>query len=253
MEPTRSVYRVVWLAFCSVVGVVGGIVAFTWPLGAIIMLLVMAALVGGVLAMITFDPEDSTRLPRDRRGVVATSAALSGGGCVASAGLGALLGAPMAMLVMALAIGGSPWSIRRYVRWLRKHGHLSTPPSRPIERVPGELSPTAVLEFTPPPEAESDARAEVETAELSDDALCLVWRASFSALQNATSSAQRLQVVEERRAYLDELERRNAHGLAAWLASGARAAGDPSRFVLGDGGAGRSPIDWDGLIHGTDK
>jgi hypothetical protein len=62
-----------------------------------------------------------------------------------------------------------------------------------------------------------------------------------------------LQIVDERRAYLDEIERRTAHGMAAWLASGPRAAGDPSRFVLGDSAAGRAPIDWDDLLHDTDK
>ncbi len=88
---------------------------------------------------------------------------------------------------------------------------------------------------------------------LSDEALCVAWRASFSALQRAGSPTQRLRIVDERRAYLDEIERRTAHGMAAWLASGPRAAGDPSRFVLGDGAAGRAPIDWDDLLHDTDK
>ncbi|WP_406047119.1 hypothetical protein [Kribbella sp. NBC_00889] len=63
----------------------------------------------------------------------------------------------------------------------------------------------------------------------------------------------RLRIVDERRAYLDEIERRSAHGMAAWLASGPRAAGDPTRFVLGDGAAGRARIDWDDLLHDTDK
>jgi hypothetical protein len=83
--------------------------------------------------------------------------------------------------------------------------------------------------------------------------LCLAWRASFSALQRANSPVQRLRIVEERRAYLDEIEHRNARGMAAWLASGARAAGDPTRFVLGDSTAGRAPIDWNGLLHDTGK
>ena len=38
-------------------------------------------------------------------------------------------------------------------------------------------------------------------------------------------------------------------GLAAWLASGARAAGDPTRFVLGDRSAASTSIDWDALIQ----
>lgn len=253
MAHTRSVYRVVWLAFCGVVGIVGGVVAFTWSLGIIITLLVLAALAGGGVAMVALDPEDGTRPRPNRRRIVATSASLSGCGCVAFVGLGTLLGAPMAMLLSTVVIGGSPWSIRYGVHWLRKHGHLATPQARPIERIPDMLASAPVSQFPPAHEAAYVVRAVPDAAELSDDALCLVWRASFSALQNATSPAQRLRVVEERRVYLDELERRNARGMSAWLASGARAAGDPSRFVLGDSGAGRSPIDWDGLIPGTDK
>jgi hypothetical protein len=62
-----------------------------------------------------------------------------------------------------------------------------------------------------------------------------------------------LSIVEARRDYIDELERRSPHGLMAWLASGARAAGDPSRFIVDGSGTGRSVIDWDSLIHGPDR
>jgi hypothetical protein len=48
--------------------------------------------------------------------------------------------------------------------------------------------------------------------------------------------------------YLDELERRNPDGLMAWLASGARAAADPSRYVL-ENPTRRRSIDWDELIR----
>jgi hypothetical protein len=107
----------------------------------------------------------------------------------------------------------------------------------------------------PIPEAEPDQAPKPHIAPdaLSDEALCLAWRSSFSALQKASSPTQQLRIVDERREYLDEIERRTAHGLAAWLASGPRAAGDPSRFVLGDSAAGRAPIDWNNLLHDTDK
>jgi len=96
-------------------------------------------------------------------------------------------------------------------------------------------------------------KPQVAPGALSDEALCRAWRASFSALQKASSPTQRFRIVDERRAYLDEIERRTVHGMAAWLASGPRAAGDPSRFVLGDGAAGRARIDWDDLLQDTDK
>jgi hypothetical protein len=49
-------------------------------------------------------------------------------------------------------------------------------------------------------------------------------------------------VGEQRRAYLDEMARRDPEGFHRWLDSGARAAGDPSRYLTwslpGDGAAG---------------
>ncbi|WP_406047476.1 hypothetical protein [Kribbella sp. NBC_00889] len=60
--------------------------------------------------------------------------------------------------------------------------------------------------------------------------LCLAWRRSFKQLQSSTGRELRLGVADVRRAYLDELERRQPEAFAAWLASGPRAAGDPARF-----------------------
>jgi hypothetical protein len=235
-------YRVVWLFLCGVLGVVGSVIAFTWSLPSIIMLFVVAAFAGGVAALVALDPADTTRLPRDKRRMAVTSSVLAGAGTVAFVGLATLLGAPTAVLLLAITAGGSPYAIRHCLQWLARHEHLPTASPQPAEPEQGAAI-----------ESDREAMPEVAPASLSDDALCLAWRASFSALLRADSPSQRLRVVEERRAYLDELERRNAKGMAAWLASGARAAGDPSRFVLGDSVAGRAPIDWDGLIHGTDK
>jgi hypothetical protein len=248
-----SVYRVFWLFFCSLLGVLGIVVAFTWSFSTIIMLFSLAALTGGVVAMVSLDPEDPTRPPRDRRRIVATSSVLGGVGTLALVGLGTLLGAPMTVLLLAMTTGGSPYGIRRCMRWLGHHGHLPSPSPKPTQPDPGERSSASAPDPVPSREPDQAAKPHVAPTSLSDDALCLAWRSSFSALQQADSPAQRLRIVEQRRAYLDELERRNAHGMAAWLASGARAAGDPSRFVLGDSAAGRSAIDWDSLIHGTDK
>jgi hypothetical protein len=248
-----SAYRVVWLIICGVLGVAGAVVAFSLSVSAMIMLFICAAATGGLVAMVCLDPADTTRLPRDRRRIVATSTVVGGAATVACIGLGALLGAPMAFLLLAITAGGSPYAIRYCLHWLAQHAHSPDPPLQP-DQLRGDCSPGA----EPEPTSATEPLAwlgepPVAPSSLSDNDLCLAWRTSYSALQRATSSSQRLRIVEDRRAYLDELERRNAHGLAAWLASGARAAGDPSRFVLGDSTAGRTSIDWDGLIHGTDK
>jgi hypothetical protein len=249
-----KVYRVFWLLLCGVLGAAGAAMAFTWSLTNVIMLLVLAALTGAVVAMVVLaDPDGPTRLPRERRRIVAHSTALTAGGTVSFIGLGTLLGAPTAVLLLAIVVGGSPDAIRYCRRWLSEHGHLagSTPPPLHLDRA-DRSSKTAMAAIfgTEPDQA---PKPHVAPAALSDEALCVAWRASFSALQRADSPAQRLRIVDERRAYLDEIERRTAHGMAAWLASGPRAAGDPTRFVLGDGAAGRASIDWDDLLHDTDK
>ncbi|MFG1912541.1 hypothetical protein [Kribbella sp. NPDC048928] len=243
------IYRASWLAFCVVLGVPGLLVAFTWSPTPIILVFVCAAFSGWGIAMIVLSPEDTIRIPPHRRGTIAWTAALTGAATVAFIGLGTLLGAMAAVLLLVITAGGSPYATSRCVRWLREHGHLPEPaarPAAPAHSAP-ESKPLRIVRV------EADRRPEPPAAlsSLSDDALCLAWRTSFSALQRAQSAAQRLTVIEERRAYLDEIERRNAHGLAAWLASGPRAAGNPSRFVHDDGA--HASIDWNELLHDTDQ
>jgi len=246
------IYRAGWLVVCGSIGVLGLIVAFTWSLAVIMTIFVCAVLSGWAVALVALNPEDGTRLPRNLRRIVARSAILTGAGVVAFIGLGTLLGAPAAVLLVATTAGGSPYVTTRCVHWLREHGHLSEPAARPplpdSAQHPREPAP---LRITP---VDAEWRLEpAELASLSDEALCLAWRGSYSALQRAQSPAQRLRVIEERRGYLDEIERRNAPGMAAWFASGPRAAGDPSRFVLGDSATSSARIDWNDLLHDTDQ
>jgi len=248
-----KIYRAGWLVFCSILGVLGLLAALTWSLPMLISILVCAALSGWVVAVVALDPDDKTRPRRDKRRIVATSAVLSGAGTVAFIGLGTMLGAPTAVLLVAITAGGSPYVTNRCARWLREHGHLPAAAPRASRPASGERPSGPVSVSIPPIDTDRLPELRVESSALSDDALCLAWRASFSALQRAETPAQRLSVIEVRRAYLDEIERRNAHGMAAWLASGPRAAGDPSRYVLGDGAAGRARINWDELLHDTDQ
>ncbi|MFG1621815.1 hypothetical protein [Kribbella sp. NPDC049227] len=248
-------YRLFWLSFCGVLGVLGAIMALTWSLSNLIMLFVLSALTGAVVAMVALaEPDGPKRRPWDRRRIVARSTALAASGIVSFIGLGTLVGAPTAVALLVIMVGSSPYVIRHCRRWLSEHGHLTSASPRPTLPDRGDRSPrsaTAPILATEPDH--QVAGPHVAPDALSDEALCRAWRASFSALQRAGSPTQRLRIVDERRAYLDEIERRTAHGMAAWLASGPRAAGDPSRFVLGDGAAGRARIDWDDLLHDTDK
>ncbi|MFG1812220.1 hypothetical protein ACGFIF_00525 [Kribbella sp. NPDC049174] len=235
-------YRAAWLGFCGVVGLMGGLAAFTLPPPTVILLFLLAAITGGVVAMIALIPADNTPIARDRWPTVAWSGVVAGAGTVAFVSLGTLLGAPMAVLMLVLIAGGSPYVARRWFGRLREHEHRPSPGHPDAHQA---IPARTAMSLEPEPVDEA--------AELSDDALVLAWRASFSALQRATSPAERLRIVDARRAYLDELERRNPSGVAAWLASGARAAGNPTRFVAGDGAPGHARIDWDRLIQGTDR
>lgn len=76
------------------------------------------------------------------------------------------------------------------------------------------------------------ALGEGMLADMSIPQLCQAWRQSRVALRdNRLDPAQRVQVAEARRRYLDELERRDPIGFSRWLESGARAGGDPLKFI----------------------
>ncbi|MET7280771.1 hypothetical protein ABZS29_21210 [Kribbella sp. NPDC005582] len=245
-------YRFCWLLLSGFVGAVGAFTAFTWSLSVVLMLLVLGAFTGAVVAMVALtDPAKGTRSTRERRRIVIRSTVFTGAGTVSFIGLGTLLGAPTAVLLVGILVGGSPSVIHYCVRWLTEHGHLAGSSPAPVQPVRLDRSISPAQATTLDAEPEQVPRHHISPEDLSDESLCLAWRSSFSALQNARSSMQRLRIVEERRGYLDEIERRTAHGMAAWLASGPRAAGDPSRYVLGDSAAGRTPIDWDELLHDT--
>lgn len=67
-------------------------------------------------------------------------------------------------------------------------------------------------------------------AESSDEELCWEWRRSFAQLVRTTDAEAVARLAQRRRGYLDELERRHPARFAAWISSGARAAGDPTPF-----------------------
>ena len=67
---------------------------------------------------------------------------------------------------------------------------------------------------------------------LDDRQLCRLWRDSFWLLRNTSSSpGVMLCRVTLREACLDELERRDAEAVRAWLDSGARASSGPEKYL----------------------
>ena len=66
---------------------------------------------------------------------------------------------------------------------------------------------------------------------LDDQELCRLWRESFWVLRRPASPGTLACLVALRRACLDELERRDAPALHAWLLSGARASSGPEKYL----------------------
>lgn len=106
-------------------------------------------------------------------------------------------------------------------------------PAAPAVSTTPERHPETVLERAPVSPLPHDLGA------MDDAELCLAWRRSFPRLEAARTAAERIALVVQRQLYLDELQRRYPGGVAAWLASGARAPSNPMPF-LRNGGRGQS-------------
>jgi hypothetical protein len=123
----------------------------------------------------------------------------------------------LAACLLVAAGASSPPVVSRLRRRMRSAGPRATF-SEPFSR-------------EPPHESASAALPNVKVQEMTTAELCHAWRRSFLLLSSASSILERCRIVGRRQQYLDEFERRSPRGLRAWLASGARAAGSPERFI----------------------
>ena len=138
-------------------------------------------------------------------------------GCYVIAGLVAAFGGAALLLVVVAA---ATVAARR--RWRAgEHGHETAAWRAETASAPeaGTLSPPARIERMP------------------IDELCSAWRNSFLLVRAGSSPSVIEQIAKVRCRYLDELERRDPIGFRRWIDSGARAAGDPSRFIRDDRGS----------------
>ena len=143
-------------------------------------------------------------------------------------------------LLALLVLVSSPYAVGAYTNWL---GSAPPPSAAQLDAIARPFA-YASPEYVP-------FQRSSELGELTDQQLCHGWRASYVALQQRLSPVQTIAIVEERRKYLDELERRNANGFAAWLASGARAAGNPLPYLV-ERRVHHPTINWDELTRGQD-
>lgn len=191
-------------------GLVSAVTIWGWPgpTSALLSVAVLAALVRCCL------PE----LPEPLRARTLADVGLTvGAWTVAAAGLVAALRFTGLFLVL-LAVAGHP-VVRRRLRGSAPAPVVTTPPTEETE--PLHLDPL-------PCESLSD---------LEDEALCQAWRRSYRLLESTTGVEERALLAELRGRYLDELDRRHPDGVSRWLASGARAAGNPLPYLADSDGS----------------
>lgn len=220
-----STWRAVWLLVVTV-GI--GLGLLEWGplavLGCVAAVSVVTAPL--VLAVRTFRIRGSSASDDHRqRGVVprAVAAAVAIVACWAVVRL-----APsVALLLLTLAVVTSPVAVGLVRRAVGPRGsrtaRVTVRPAGAAPRVVGH-GPEA-----PPPVQPWPERPRPQG--LDDLTLCRLWRQSFWDLANQSTLTGYLQVVAWRQCCLDEIERRDAHALHAWLESGARASSGPEKFL----------------------
>jgi hypothetical protein len=122
-------------------------------------------------------------------------------------GLVVLLGTSTESIVVALLVVGIPAALLLRRSFLR------------VEPAPPALPPSA------------EVQAPVPAAALSTADLCLAWRRSYLAMSGMPAGTALGDLVTQRQSMLDELERRDPAGFHRWLDAGARAGGDPGRYL----------------------
>jgi hypothetical protein len=232
------IYRTVWLAVWAPLILVGLGVAFILSPAALAFLFLAFATLGGMLPLsIIRDYENRSRPDRTR--LISSYAVVGGTTAGAFIGFAVLLGAGVFLLVLFLLIS-SPYAVGAYCRWLNS---VPTPSQAQINALARALA-YASPEYIP-------ALPPTDLGMLTDEQLCRSWRSSFFALQERASSTSMLEDVAERQRYLDEFDRRNPRGFAAWMASGARAPGNPLPYLTRDP-TDPPVVNWDALTRGQD-
>lgn len=157
---------------------------------------------------------------RSARRTALAAAGLTYAGVLSLAGLLMPLGPAAAsclVVLAALLTAATAWVRRRH----RPLG-LSAPDAE--QRAPAEDGARS---------SSTSRMLPAATGALSTPQLCLAWRHSYLELQRAASDpAKAGEVVLVRQCFLDELERRDRPGFERWLNTGARAASDPSRYLV---------------------
>jgi hypothetical protein len=233
-----SAYRLLWLVVCAVLAFVGGSVAVVLFPAALVCVLVAFGLVGSILALCLIS-EYGKSPPPHRLRLVVKGALVGGTTAGAFIGFAVLLGAGAFLLAISV-LASSPYAVRTYGRWL---GSTPTPTASQLDALAHAFA-YASPEYVAMPQTPG-------LPDLTDEQLCQGWRASYMALQQQLSPSQTVATVAQRQGYLDEFDRRNPRGFAAWLAAGARAPGNPLPYLV-RARVDSPTINWDELTRGQD-
>jgi hypothetical protein len=206
LDDLGSRYRRIWGSAVRVLAAIGVAAAFVfvgWATDAVTFLMA-AVMVGSIYLSIGLARElEPATLIRS----VPAWAARAGLVALSVCGYAAAVGVETFWLVV-LVVASSPPVLARL--WPR----TADVGARPRRKSSGEASPaprpggpqtTGGIAWQ---QSEHLPAEPQDLTELSDEELCLAWRRSFTQLQGSTTDAQRLVVAKVRRAYLDELERR---------------------------------------------
>jgi hypothetical protein len=212
-----TIWHWIWSLWCQLLVATGLACAFAhWGPSIVLPLMVILTICAATLVDITRD----RGIPRLWR--IVKTAVIASFTLTATAGLVVVLGA-LGITLALTAIGTGPmvtsWAGRR---WRSSVGSLEV----------DDLDSTySCAQWPDPAEQAETIRAAEELPQLDDASLCLAWRRSFVPLSQRPSVVKQMFLVEQRQAYLDEIERRSPQGLAAWLDSGARASGNPFPYL----------------------
>ena len=150
-------------------------------------------------------------------------------------------GVQLSCLLMFIVGVTSPAFLRAYDRWLNSPANPSTTQLDDWGREYVSASPEDDMSVL-------QAHTSQALSDLTNMQLCRAWRASHWALKNTSTVAQMMATVAERQKYLDEFERRNASGFAAWLGSDVGSLGNPLPYLMRSR-LGPSTINWDELTR----
>lgn len=190
-----------------------------WPASVIVVTFMLATFLAGITIILLRSAQSQSNdwFATEGWGPVTTTAVLIGTAAVSLAATSEVSPALAILMVLTMALC-SPWGLR-LLRLL-----MPTQPEPPTPL-------TSRADSDSPPVTRARAVDGSALRDLTNAELCTAWRVSYLALQRAGTTHERARLVAIRQIYLDEMETRNPTALTAWLASGARAASGPDRFL----------------------